>query len=300
MGEANQEQTAAAQVQRRSAPADRETAGAAMPIAAAVQLNSVADRDRNLEKALVLLKEAALAGANIAFLPENFAYMGKHDADKLAIAELDGDGPIQNFLAQTARELGLWIVAGTVPIVVLDDPGRVWPACIVYDAEGERVAHYDKIHLFDVEVPGGERYQESQTMKAGELTPVVVETPVGVVGLSICYDVRFPELYRALVSLGADVLSIPAAFTEGTGRAHWETLLRARAIENQCYVIAAAEEGTHASGRRTWGHSTIINPWGEVLGMLGSGEGIVTAPIDLPLVASTRARFPALSHRRFL
>jgi nitrilase len=267
-------------------------------IVSAVQMNSTADLGRNLETAERWLRAAAAAGAKLAALPENFAFMGAHETDKLPLAEPDGDGRIQNFLASLARELKLWIVAGTVPLAVDGDSSRVWPACLVYDERGERAARYDKIHLFDVEVPGGERYRESATMARGAVTPVVVDTPVGRLGLSICYDLRFPELYRALMEAGAELLCIPAAFTHRTGEAHWDALLRARAIENQCYVIAPAQYGTHASGRRTWGHSRIIDPWGGVLGCRGDDEGLVSAQIDLQRLREQRASFPVLSHRR--
>ena len=275
------------------------TETAAAPLAAAIQMSSRADVGDNLRIAGEQLKAAADAGARLAALPENFAYMGVHEADKLAIAEADGDGPIQDFLARTSAALKLWIVAGTVPIAVAGDPNRVWPACLVYDAAGLRVARYDKVHLFDVELPGGERYRESRTIAAGNpAQAIVVDTPIGRLGLSVCYDLRFPELYRRLSDAGAEVLCVPAAFTERTGEAHWDILLRARAIENQCHVIAPAQYGRHASGRCTWGHSLIADPWGLVLAEQADGDAAVVAAIDAGRRAQVRQSFPALQHRR--
>jgi nitrilase len=266
---------------------------------AAIQMTSVDDVGANLDAAAALLREAARAGARLAVLPENFAFMGRHDRDKLAHREADGAGPIQDRLAALARELDLWIVAGTLPIRV-EGQERVYAACCVYDSDGARVARYDKIHLFDIEVPdgGGERYRESATIAPGRLHPVVVDTPVGRVGLSVCYDIRFPELYRALAQAGAEVLVVPAAFTVKTGEAHWELLLRARAVENLCYVVAPGQCGTHPSGRATYGHSLIVEPWGGVLGMRESGPGVVVAARDAARQAELRQGFPALSHRR--
>ena len=266
--------------------------------AAAIQLSSLPDRDANLASAGRLLRQAAAAGAALAVLPENFAFMGARERDKLAIAEPDGRGPIQEFLAATARELKLWIVAGTVPLAVPGDADRVYAACLVYDAAGRRAARYDKIHLFDVEVPGGEKYRESATIARGELKPVVVETPVGRLGLSVCYDLRFPELYRALSAQGAEALCVPAAFTARTGQAHWHSLLKARAVENQCFVIAPGQHGTHAGGRATYGHSLILDPWGEALAEQASGDGLALAPLDRGRLEQVRSSFPALGHRR--
>jgi predicted amidohydrolase len=268
------------------------------PLAAAIQLSSVADRDANLAAAGRLLRQAAEQGVVLAVLPENFSFMGAKERDKLAIAESDGQGPIQDFLAATARELKLWIVAGTVPLAVPGDEGKVYAASLVYDAQGRRAARYDKIHLFDVELPGGEKYHESNTIARGELNPVVVDTPVGRLGLSVCYDLRFPELYRALAQQGAEVLCVPAAFTARTGQAHWEALLRARAIENQCYLIAPGQHGVHAGGRATWGHSLVIDPWGEILAQQAEGDGVVIAPLPRARLQQVRSSFPALTHRR--
>jgi len=275
---------------------------AELPVIAAIQMNSSADVAENLATAKRLLRDAAAAGAVLAALPENFAFMGAKDTDKLVLAEADGSGPIQDFLAATAYELGLWIVAGTVPLAVPGDNGRVYAASLVYGSDGQRAARYDKIHLFDVDVgtDGGERYRESNTIAFGDpAAAVVVDTPVGRLGLSVCYDVRFPELYRALAAAGAELLCIPAAFTARTGAAHWETLLRARAIENQVYVIAPGEYGTHAGGRQTWGHSMVIGPWGEVLAQHNDGAQAVCTTIDVPALHALRRRFPSLSQRRF-
>jgi predicted amidohydrolase len=269
------------------------------PRAAAIQMTSGADRDANLDRAREALEQAAAASAVLAALPENFACMGVRDTDKLAFAEDDGHGPIQDFLAAAARALNLWIVAGTVPLRVANDATRVWAACLVYDALGRRVARYDKIHLFDVEVPGGERYRESATIAPGDpRQAVVVDTPAGRLGLSVCYDLRFPELYRRLAAAGAEILCVPSAFTVPTGRAHWETLLRARAIENQCFVLAPAQCGTHPSGRTTYGHSLVLDPWGEILARCADAPGTALAALARERLQQVRARFPALAHRR--
>ncbi len=267
----------------------------------AIQMNSTAVVADNLATAGRLLAEAADAGAVLAALPENFAIMGARDTDKLAHAEPFGRGPIQDWLAETAQRLKLWIVAGTVPVAVDGDPSRVWAASLVFDASGAQRARYDKIHLFDVDVPSatGERYRESRTIAHGAPDGfAVVDTPAGRLGLSVCYDVRFPELYRALAARGAEILCVPAAFTAKTGEAHWDILLRARAIENQCYVIAPGETGSHAGGRQTWGHSMIIGPWGDVLAVIDAGEGLTTAAVDRTALAALRAGFPNLSQRR--
>lgn len=267
----------------------------------AIQMNSTPVVADNLATAGRLLRQARDAGAVLAALPENFAIMGARDTDKLAFAEPFGHGPIQDWLAETARTLGLWIVAGTVPVAVDGDPSRVWAASLVFDAEGTQRARYDKIHLFDVDVPSasGERYRESKTIAHGAADGfAVIDTPAGKLGLSVCYDVRFPELYRQLAAMGAEILCVPAAFTAKTGEAHWEILLRARAIENQCYVIAPGETGTHAGGRQTWGHSMVVGPWGEVLAVVDAGEGVATAAVDVPALHALRAGFPNLSQRR--
>lgn len=251
----------------------------------------------NLAAAGKLLREAKDLGAEIACLPENFSFIGLKDADKLAVAEEDGEGPVQRFLSATARELQLWILAGSI-VIKGDTPHRVMNTSLLIDATGRRVARYDKIHLFDVAIPGrNEQYRESRHVMPGE-SVVVADTPVGRLGMSVCYDMRFPELYRELVSRGAEWLAMPAAFTVPTGRAHWETLLRARAIENLCYVVAPAQSGTHTSGRETYGDTLIVDYWGQVLARRAAGAGVITAQFDLEKQAETRARFPALENRR--
>jgi deaminated glutathione amidase len=265
---------------------------------AAIQMTSGPEVAANLEQAAALLAEAAARGARLAALPENFCFMGLKDADKRAVAEPDGHGPVQDFLAATARRLRLWIVGGTVPLVAAAD-GRVAAACLVYDSDGARAARYDKIHLFDVDLPGrAESYRESAHVAPGARA-ALLDTPVGRLGLSVCYDVRFPELYRHLSAEGAQLLSVPSAFTSPTGRAHWETLLRARAIENLCYVVAPAQSGFHASGRETHGDSMIVDYWGRVLQRLPRGSGCAVADIDLAAQANVRESFPALAHRTF-
>jgi deaminated glutathione amidase len=268
-----------------------------MGIVAAVQMTSshlVAD---NLLAAGKLLREAKELGAQVACLPENFSFIGLRDADKLQVAEPDGAGPVQDFLRDTARELKLWILGGTT-VIRGDSAARVANASLLIDADGNRAARYDKIHLFDVTIPGrNEQYLESTHVTPGRRV-VVADTPVGRLGLSVCYDMRFPELYRELTAQGAEWLVMPAAFTVPTGRAHWETLLRARAIENLCYVVAPAQSGTHTSGRETYGDTLIVDYWGQVLTRLPKGTGVITADFDIAKQAETRARFPALDNRR--
>ncbi len=264
---------------------------------AAIQMTSSHVVAENLIAAGKLLREAKDAGADIACLPENFAFIGLRDVDKQQTAETDGAGPAQKFLRDTARELKLWILGGTINIRS-DADTRVANASLLIDTDGKRVARYDKIHLFDVTIPGrDEQYRESDTVAPGQEI-VVADTPVGRLGMSVCYDMRFPELYRELVSRGAEWLAMPAAFTVPTGRAHWETLLRARAIENLCYVVAPAQAGTHTSGSETFGDTLIVDYWGHVASRLEKGSGIVTADIDLAKQADTRARFPALENRQ--
>lgn len=264
---------------------------------AAIQMTSshvVAD---NLTAAGELLREAKDLGCDIACLPENFSFIGLRDADKLQVAEADGEGVVQSFLSATARDLKMWILGGTI-VIRGSDGGRVANTSLLIDAAGKRVARYDKIHLFDVTIPGrDEQYRESTHVAPGR-DMVLADTPVGKLGLSVCYDMRFPELYRELVARGAEWLAMPAAFTVPTGRAHWETLLRARAIENLCYVVAPAQSGTHSSGRETYGDSLIVDYWGQILSRLAKGAGVITAEIDLAKQTETRARFPALDNRR--
>ena len=266
-------------------------------LAAAVQMASGPQVDANLLEAGRLVAQAAEAGARLVVLPENFAFLGARERDKLAVREAEGEGPIQAFLSQQAARHGIWLVGGTVPLATAD-PSRVRAACLLYGPDGKAVARYDKMHLFDVEVPdSGERYTESETIEPGD-GPVVAETPLGRVGLAVCYDLRFPELFRAMVDRGMELLAVPSAFTAVTGRAHWELLVRARAVENQCHVIAAAQGGYHVDGRETHGDSMIVDPWGTVLGRLPRGAGIVVADLDPERTREIRGRFPALAHRR--
>jgi deaminated glutathione amidase len=264
---------------------------------AAIQMTSSHVVAENLASAEAFLREAKDAGALIACLPENFSFIGLKDADKLQVAESDGNGPVQAFLSETAAKLKLWILGGTI-VIRTNDSSRVANSSLLIDADGKRVARYDKIHLFDVTIPGrNEQYRESSHVLPGR-DPVIADTPVGKLGLSVCYDMRFPELYRELVLQGAEWLAMPAAFTVPTGRAHWETLLRARAIENLCYVVAPAQSGLHSSGRETYGDSLIVDYWGQVLSRLAKGTGVITADIDLASQAESRARFPALDNRQ--
>ena len=267
-----------------------------MTVAAVIQMTSGADRARNLTRAAGLIAEAAEQGAVLAVLPENFAFMGSSDQERLAAAEADGSGPVQDFLAREAAHRGIWLVGGTLPLL---DADATLPAaaCLVYDRAGRRVGRYDKIHLFDVTLPGdGESYRESATIRAGR-APLLIDTPCGRLGIAVCYDLRFPELFRDLQCGGADGFAVPAAFTAQTGRAHWEVLVRARAIENLGYVLAAAQSGNHPGSRQTYGNSLIVNAWGEILGRAPDGEGVVLAQLDLQKQVQIRERFPALAHR---
>ncbi len=271
---------------------------------AAIQMVSGVERDANLARAGALLEAAARQGAELAVLPEYFCLLGRQDSDKLALREPLGQGPIQDFLARSARELGLWIVGGTLPVDGGTPGGETLPraynSTLVYAPDGERVAHYDKIHLFRFD-NGRERYDEARTLLPGRL-PVTFELPSRdghrwCVGLSVCYDLRFPELYRAHAQAGAELLLVPSAFTHTTGQAHWELLLRARAVENLAFVAAAAQGGLHENGRRTWGHTMQVDPWGHVLGVQAEGEGLVLAELDAALVRQCRQQLPALEHR---
>ena len=264
---------------------------------AAIQMTSGHIVAENLAAAALLLRQAKDEGAEVACLPENFCFIGLKDADKLAVAEVDGIGVVQQFLSDTARALKMWILGGTI-VLRGDTPNRVANSSLLIDDTGKRVARYDKIHLFDVTIPGrNEQYRESSHVMPGR-EPVLADTPVGRLGMSVCYDMRFPELYRELVTQGAEWLAMPAAFTVPTGLAHWETLLRARAIENLCYVVAPAQTGTHSSGRETYGDSLIVDYWGQVLSRLAKGTGVITADIDLAKQAESRVRFPALANRQ--
>jgi nitrilase len=259
---------------------------------AAIQMVSRSEVAPNLEAAGRLVGEAAASGARLVALPENFYIIGRHETDKVKAKERDGAGPIQQFLSDCAKRHRVWVVGGTCPIETAD-PGRIRSACLVYDDAGRRVARYDKMHLFRFDSVD-ERHDEARTLEAGE-RPVALDSPFGRLALSICYDVRFPELYRGLGSF--DIMFVPSAFTVPTGRAHWETLLRARAIENLAYVVAPAQGGTHDGGRSTYGHTMVVDPWGEVLGMLPQGEGVVLAEIDSARIHKVREALPALSNR---
>lgn len=268
-----------------------------MLLMAAIQMVSEPDMAANLATAADLLAEAAGRGAQLAVLPENFAQMGRRETDKLAVQETPGAGPIQDFLAEQAARHRLWLVGGTIPLRTAGDDQRVRAACLLFDDHGRQVARYDKVHLFDVQVVGSqERYAESATIEPGNRY-VVVDTPWGRLGLAVCYDLRFPEQFRAMVDHGMEILALPAAFTASTGAAHWETLLRARAIENQCYVIASAQGGRHANGRETFGDSLVIDPWGLILDRLAWGPGMALARMDRPFLENIRRQFPSLEHR---
>ena len=259
---------------------------------AAVQMVSTPRVDENLKAAETLIAQAVAQGAQLVALPEYFPIMGLSDADKFNVREVDGDGAIQEFLSTTARRHSIWLVGGSIPLVSTE-AGKVLNSCLVFDPQGERVARYDKIHLFGFQ-KGAERYNESATIEAGS-QPVVFDAPFGRIGVSICYDIRFPELYRAQGAV--DLQIIPAAFTETTGRAHWEILLRARAIENQCFVLAVAQGGKHENGRETHGNSMLIDSWGVILDRLPKGPGIVIGDVDHARISEIRASLPALKHR---
>jgi nitrilase len=268
---------------------------------AAIQMVSTPSVETNVAAARRLVGSAAAAGSKLVVLPEYFCFMGRSDRDKLAIAEHAGDGPIQDALAAMAREHGVWLIGGTLPLRVdgataTASVDRVMNANLVFSPRGELAARYDKMHLFAYD-NGRERYDEGRTLQAGR-TPVAFDADGWRVGLSVCYDLRFPELYRALCKPPCDLLSVPSAFTYTTGSAHWEVLLRARAIENQCYVVAAAQGGTHENGRRTFGHSLVVDPWGEVVACRrDDGEGIVVAEMARERIADVRRQLPALEHR---
>lgn len=263
---------------------------------AAIQMNSGADVTSNLREAGRLMAQAAAQGAQLLVLPENFALMAHNDEARVRAGEVDGSGQIQDFLADKARTLRVWIVGGTLPVVAGGD--KVFARCPVYDTQGKRVAYYDKLHLFDVSVnDAGENYHESARMQAGDRA-VVVDTPFGRLGLAVCYDLRFPELFRTLATQGATLFAVPSAFTHSTGRVHWQLLNQARAVENLAFVIAAAQTGRHANGRETWGHSLIVEPWGGILAERADEPGVVMASLDSDAQARLRQRFPALQHRR--
>jgi nitrilase len=251
----------------------------------------------NLLEAERLMTEAAESGAGLIVLPENFAFMGEHDRQMCTLREAQGDGPLQHFLSQMARRLGVWLVGGTIPMEA-SDGAKVRAASLVFNDQGQMVTRYDKIHLFDVQlVESDERYEESNTIEPGDQC-VVLDTPFGRLGLAVCYDLRFPELFRKLMHEGAEIFVVPAAFTAITGKAHWETLVRARAIENLAFVVAAAQGGYHMNGRETHGHSMIVDPWGTILARVPRGTGYVSAELDRDYQQTIRRTFPTIEHRR--
>ncbi len=278
---------------------------------AAIQMVSSPTLGANLDSALALLKQAAQDGAELAVLPEYFCLLGNRDTDKLGIQEVYGQGPIQQFLADAARTLGLWIVGGTLPLSISQAQAesleaaaaltpRVHNSSLVFSPAGACVARYDKIHLFKFD-NGQERYDESRVLQAG-CQPVTFELAsrdghVWRIGMSICYDLRFPELYRGYAQTGVDMLLVPSAFTYTTGQAHWEVLLRARAIENQSFVVAAAQGGLHGNGRRTWGHSMLVDPWGAVVAQMPEGAGVVCTELPPAMLEESRDKLPAQTHR---
>lgn len=265
---------------------------------ACIQMASGPNVAANLHEVQRLVQMAVENGAELVVLPEHFAQMSK-DVEKTRIAEEFGSGPIQAFVAETAVQHSVWLVAGAMPI--RSRQSKLLRSCsLVYDSAGQVVARYDKVHLFDVKVPAtDESYHESEVYESGDQV-VVVDTPLGKLGLSVCYDVRFPELYRLQLQQGMEIITLPSAFTAVTGKAHWQTLLQARAIENQCYLAAAAQGGFHIHGRETHGHSMIVDPWGVIVDCLPSGSGFVIAEIDRTRLESTRQNFPAVSHRRLI
>jgi len=251
----------------------------------------------NLLAAERLIEAAVSQQARLVVLPENFALMGKSETDKVSEREPDTGGVIQTFLAEQAARHGIWLVGGTIPLVASDE-NKVRASCLVFDDKGKQVARYDKIHLFDVElVDSDEQYTESETIEPGDEV-VVIDSPFGRMGVAVCYDLRFPELFRQQLEAGMEILVIPSAFTAITGRAHWDVLVRARAIENQCYVIAPDQGGYHLNGRETHGHSMIVDPWGTVLNSLARGPGVVCADIELGRLNTARRNFPSIEHRR--
>lgn len=277
-------------------------------MAAVVQMVSTGNVQANLTAAGRLIAEAAAAGAALVLLPENFAVLDGGPLSQYAEREGDDSALLQSFLQQKARQHGITLVAGTMPVVTRPaspsgvvetiTDGRVRPSSLVYSPEGLLMARYDKMHLFDVQVADKQaQYMESRSFEPGS-SIVTVATPFGKLGLSICYDLRFPELYRRLLDDGAEIITVPSAFTKVTGEAHWEILLRARAIENQCYVLAANQGGVHNASRETWGHSMIVDPWGNVMARVEKGEGIAVAEIDLDYLHDLRSRMPVQAHRR--
>ncbi len=265
---------------------------------AAIQMVSGDVLEENLDLAKELITEAVSKQAKLVTLPENFPLMGKEDSDRLAIVEPYGKGPIQTFLAEQAKQHKIWLLGGTIPLQS-ENPDKVYAASLLYSPAGQCTERYNKIHLFDVLVDeeNEESYLESATFETGKEV-VVAKTAIGNIGLSVCYDLRFPELYRNMHKDDVQIITAPSAFTATTGEAHWESLLRTRAVENLCYVIASNQGGTHINGRETWGHSMIIDPWGTVLAELKKGNGVAVASVDLDKQTKLRKLFPTLTHRK--
>ncbi|MCX7109764.1 MAG: carbon-nitrogen hydrolase family protein [Proteobacteria bacterium] len=265
-------------------------------LVAAIQFAAGIDVKANLGMVSERVAKAADRGAGLIVLPENLALMGLKETDKLQLAEMEGNGPIQDFLADLAVTWGVWIVGGSIPL--RSSPGKVTASSLVFDDSGALMGRYDKIHLFDVDVPGSqEQYRESATIDAGD-SPLILDSPFGKLGVTICYDLRFPELYRQMADAGVEIFAVPAAFTARTGAAHWELLLRARAVENLAYVVASGQGGQHENGRETYGNSMIVDPWGTVVARLGIEPGVAVAEIDLDSQRHYREAFPVLTHRR--
>lgn len=265
---------------------------------ACIQMNSTEDVKQNLLQAQELISAAAEQEAKLIVLPENFALMGIDQADKIKYREAINDGPIQDLLSELAKQHHVWIVGGTIPISDPHNKEKAYASCIVYDDQGKQVTRYDKIHLFDVELRSThEKYLESKTVQPGEKI-IVIPTPFGILGLAVCYDIRFPEMFRLMLLQGVEIIVLPAAFTYTTGSLHWDILVRARAIENLAYVLAACQTGTHTNTRRTYGHSMVVNPWGEVQVCLPENPGFIISEIDLNFLKQIRQDFPALSHRK--
>jgi len=264
---------------------------------AAIQMASGPSVSANLMEAERLINVAVERGAKMVVLPENFSFMGLAEDDKLRVAEVDGAGPVQGFLSAQARKHGIYVVGGTIPIST-NSPTHIRAACLMFDSAGKRAARYDKIHLFDVHLEeGNEQYAESKTIEPGNEV-CCVDTPFGRLGLAVCYDLRFPEQFRQMAESGIDIIVLPSAFTAITGKAHWQHLVCARAIENLCYLIAPNQGGYHVSGRESYGHSMIVDPWGGVVDRLESGSGVVVAEVDREVIARVRKNFPVLEHRR--
>lgn len=263
---------------------------------AAIQMASGSNVNANLRETARLINDAAKMGAQLVILPENFALMAMHPSDMVLLREQKGDGPLQTFLSQQAARHDIWLVGGTLPLIA-QTSHKVRASCLLFDNTGQMVAHYDKIHLFDVSVSSDESYQESEFIESGDQV-VVVDTPYGRLGLAICYDLRFPELFRCMLDQGVELISVSSAFTAITGKAHWEVLVRARAVENLCYLIAANQGGYHVNGRETYGNSMIVDPWGMVLTRLNRGAGVICADINLEKQTLLRRNFPSHHHRK--